>query len=180
MQQVYGFDLTRMVSGPASAGRLADVRREALVTDVATTWVADLTRLSVVDVLGWRRPFDLSVVRDAADGFHGFALWFDIYFTSDGHLDESINDASSIADKTGIVAFTTGPSGEWTHWQQTFLPVPGKEPGRPLNKGQTIKGSLGYEPVKNRFRDVRVFMKWIFEGSSRGEGCHQKWELGGQ
>ena len=163
-----------MLDKSTSAVRVAEVPRGALISDAETAWTANLETLKTTDILGWRKQFRLPVLHNALLGLHGFALWFDMVFTSSGQLPKRITSADDVGDEEGTVAFTTGPYGDATHWCQSFLPIRGPieevgVSGFPLKSGQHIQGSLEYAAPEKSPRDLHITVKWMIEESTIGE-----------
>ena len=126
------------------------------------------------DILGPpRTAFRAALTRAAPAGLHGFALWFDTYFSRNGVLPRGVASAEDSAanDKArGAVAFTTGPQGQLTHWEQTFLPIERKGQAIPLEEGQVVAGWFGYDRVARHPRAVNIVVQWEVEGTDeKGE-----------
>ena len=107
---------------------------------------------------GWRDDMSLPTVRNAPDGLHGFALWFDVYFTRDGNLSEAQNAKDAAA--RGIEVLTTGPQAKPTHWEQTFLPCVAVKEVQSLHEGDVTRVSLRLKPPTADPRGLDVDVKW--------------------
>jgi protein arginine N-methyltransferase 3 len=77
--------------------------------------------------------------------------------------------------KKGFVAFTTGPYGTETHWQQTICLVDhGKQVPKPLKKGQVIAGKIGYQKKEQGSRLLDLSIQWQADENTKG---NQRWSL---
>ena len=169
---MYGFNFNRFLPGYADAWHLP-VPAGALCADPPGAARFDVGRMRLDDILGHRTAFRAALTRAAPDGLHGFALWFDTYFTRNGLLPRrvaSAEDPAAADEARGAVAFTTGPRGRLTHWEQTFLPIERKGEAAPLAEGQVVAGWFGYERVKGHPRAVNIVVQWEVEGTDeKGE-----------
>jgi len=170
---VYGFRMSSMLLG---------IYDEALVRSIPpTTLAANSTpflqlplHTITVDELTFIKQFEV-VLRDDIDSLDGWAVWFDIFFMPSRNSKIPENAIPSDMKKEGYVAFTTGPDGQETHWQQgIFLVNREKKPAVSLKKGQVIKGNVTYRKKEDKSRLLDIKIDWDVPGVETG---HQEWSL---
>lgn len=122
------------------------------------------------------KPFTLRVEQDIAS-IDGFLIWFDVFFLPWRALNVSATARAEHWSHGGGpgIAFTTGPSGPSTHWRQGVLLVDRrKRPPMKVEKGQLIRGLIGYQkcPGNQRQLDVEVLWEVIGGDSWRAQVWH--------
>ncbi|KAJ5104137.1 hypothetical protein N7532_004666 [Penicillium argentinense] len=170
---VYGFKMTSM---------LLNIYDEALVRGVQSKTIPGDSNIFLplplhtitVEELNFIKEFEFTLNEDI-DALDGFAIWFDIFFMPSRDSPVPENAIPSEMQKKGIVAFTTGPDGIETHWMQTILLIDhGKEEPKPLKKGQSFTGKVGYQRKQNGSRGLDITIDW--QGGEDATG-HQQWAL---
>jgi protein arginine N-methyltransferase 3 len=127
-----------------------------------------------VEELTFTKPFKVTLTKDI-DALDGWAVWFDIFFTASCNSIVSGDAVPSHRKKQDFVAFTTGPDGPETHWQQgIFLIQRGKKIGVPLKKGQIIEGHVGYRKKDSKSRLLDIEIQWDVPDVEQGL---QEWSL---
>jgi hypothetical protein len=124
--------------------------------------------------LSFVKDFEITLKEDI-DALDGFTVWFDIFFMPSRTSTLPENAVPANMQKQGFVAFTTGPDGPETHWQQVVLLInhKQKEPAH-LKKGQVIKGQIEYRKKEEKSRSLDIEVKWNVEGAENGT---QQWSL---
>ncbi|KAJ5093073.1 hypothetical protein N7456_008934 [Penicillium angulare] len=173
-QNVYGFKMNSM---------LLKIYDEAVVRGISSsTLAADSTiflplplHTITVDELSFLKEFQVTLNQDI-DALDGWAIWFDMFFMPSRDSPIPENAVPSDMQKKGYVAFTTGPDGTETHWQQTVALIDhGKHKPKPLKKGQVITGKIGYQKRDTEgSRGLRIGIQWQGGENTKGE---QKWGL---
>lgn len=170
---VYGFQMSSMRTG---------IYDEALVRQVPpTTMPADsdvfleLPLQSItVDELSFIKEFQVTLKEDI-DALDGWLIWFDIFFMPSPTSKVPRDAVPSQMKQQGYVAFTTGPDGPETHWQQVVLLIDrATNKGRPLKSGQTIRGKVGYQKKEEKSRSINVSVEWDVKEGEKGK---QQWML---
>jgi type I protein arginine methyltransferase len=160
---VYGFSMTGMITGMHkevnirhhSPSTLAGSSSPFLQLPLHTITLSELT---------FDRTFECAIAEDSG-GLDGFIIWFDTFFlpTREGSLPV---DAKAEMWKGEGVAFTTGPAGKETHWQQASLFRDWEEGPRPaLEKGGKVKGRVGYKKRVHNSRELGIDVEWEIVGS---------------
>ncbi|KAJ5288009.1 hypothetical protein N7478_003695 [Penicillium angulare] len=173
-QNVYGFKMNSM---------LLKIYDEAVVRGISSsTLAADSTiflplplHTITVEELSFLKEFQVTLNQDI-DALDGWAIWFDMFFMPSRDSPIPENAVPSDMQKKGYVAFTTGPDGTETHWQQTVALIDhGKHKPKPLKKGQVITGKVGYQKRDMEgSRGLRIGIQWQGGDHTKGE---QKWGL---
>ncbi|KAJ5634180.1 hypothetical protein N7528_002022 [Penicillium herquei] len=172
-ENVYGFKMTSM---------LLKIYDEALVRCIPSSTIAADSSIFLplplhsitVDELSFLKEFQVTLNQDI-DALDGWAIWFDIFFmpSKDSPIPE--NAVPSDMQKKGFVAFTTGPDGTETHWQQTIALIDHKkQKAQPLKKGEVISGKIGYQKRDQEgSRGLNIDIQWQ-GANTKGD---QKWSL---
>lgn len=167
---VYGFKMNSM---------LLNIYEEALVRTVQPTTIPGDSNIFLplplhtitVEELNFIKEFKFTLNEDI-DALDGFAIWFDIFFMPSRQSPVPEDPIPSEMQKKGIVSFTTGPHGTETHWMQTILLIDhGKEQPKPLKKGQTFTGKVGYQRKQNGYRGLDITVDW--NGGENATGNQQ-------
>ncbi|KAJ5989189.1 hypothetical protein N7481_004399 [Penicillium waksmanii] len=170
---VYGFKMNSM---------LLNIYEEALVRGIQPTTIPGDSSIFLplplhtitVEELNFIKEFQFTLNEDI-DALDGFAIWFDIFFMPSRESPVPENPIPSEMKKKGIVSFTTGPDDTETHWMQTILLIDhGKEQPKPLKKGQTFTGKVGYQRKQNGYRGLDINIEW--NGGENASG-KQQWAL---
>lgn len=170
---VYGFDMSSM---------LTKIHDEAIVSTTKPSSVAAqptvLLQLPLhtitVDELVFVKDFEVKVSEDRL-GLDGWNIWFDIFFMPSRTSKLQDDSLPSEMKKKGYAAFTTGPYGPETHWQQCVLLVNhGQKEPVPLRKGQVIKGEIRYRKKETGSRSLDIDVAWNENGVEKKQ---QTWSL---
>lgn len=171
---VYGFDLS---------GMRANLHDEALIRGMKPSSIAAESSIFLhlplhmitVEELTFIKDFSVTISEDSIDSLDGWAVWFDIFFMPSRNSKMPPNPFPADMRKEDFVAFTTGPFGTETHWQQgVFLINREKKNPVPLKKGQAIKGQVGFRKKEDKSRLLDIDIQWDVEGLESGR---QEWSL---
>jgi hypothetical protein len=158
-RDVYGFDMKAM-----QANIYDDVRVDILPPDClgATPCAFSMLDLHTVKVedLVFDRPWHTKFSDDASNLF-GFLIWFDIFFAP-SRDDKTIADTATAAEWAAggpeRVAFTTGPSGEPTHWKQGV--VINKEYAEAQITSRELQGNISFAIPESYTRGLNIGITW--------------------
>jgi protein arginine N-methyltransferase 3 len=160
---VYGFSMTSMIAG---MHKEVNVRHHSPSTVIGSSSPFLQLPLHTITLseLTFDRAFE-SVITEDSESLDGFIIWFDTFFLP-SREDSVPTDAKAETWKGKGVAFTTGPSGKETHWQQASLFRDWKEGPRPaLEKGGKISGRVGYKKQVHNSRELGIDVQWEVVGS---------------
>ena len=174
---VYGFDMVSMQQDMYNDALIRDVQSSTLPADSAS-----FRRLSMYDIskdeLNFKEsPFEF-VLKSDVEALDAFIIWFDTFFTR-SRYDEVAQDAKAetiLRQGGDLIAFTTGPYGPRTHWQQAVLLVnhSGKMP-EALQTGQTLSGHIGYTKRQEDSRALNIEVSWHVD--DRNKSNKQNWSM---
>lgn len=170
---VYGFKMTSMLLKIYDEALVRNTQPTSIPADSAVFLSLPL-HTTTVDELTFLKDFKVTLNQDI-DALDGWAIWFDIFFmpSRDSSLPE--NAVPSEMQKKGFVAFTTGPDGPETHWQQCIPLIDhGKRGPKPLKKGQVITGKIGYQKKEKGSRLLDISIQWQGDQVTKGD---QHWSL---
>ena len=165
---IYGFKMDRMMEGIYGEARIDVVKAANLAGPETMVGAAQMREVPLEHLKDWRNQVSLTFDRDI-ESLDAFVIWFDIYFA--GHPVATLTSAREFKDG---VAFTTGPRGKETHWQQVVLLVKDNGVKRPIKKGETMAAEFGYRPDKENVRSIEVTGSWKI---GDGEQRKQTWRL---
>lgn len=169
---VYGFNMSSMLMNIYDEALVRDVQASSIAADSAIFAQLPLHTITVSQ-LSFLKDFQVTLNQDI-DSLDGWAIWFDMFFMPSRESTIPDNAVVSQMKNNGFVAFTTGPGGPSTHWQQGLLLIDhGKKAASPLKKGQVISGNVGYEKKNEKSRALNITMKW----EAQGEKGSQHWAL---
>ncbi|KAK5324894.1 Ribosomal protein arginine N-methyltransferase rmt3 [Exophiala xenobiotica] len=173
-RDVYGFDMTAMLERAHEEvlARIAD--KDELAAESVSFLELDLHKTQVGD-LTFSKPFTTKWKDDgSARLLEGFVVWFDIIFATDKNP-KSVKAGMTAAEAKdkGLVAFSTGPYSEPTHWQQGIFLIE-DEPGRAeeFAAGDEISGQITYVKREGQERALEIEISW---GKKEGRSRKQKW-----
>lgn len=170
---VYGFNMSSMLTGIYDEALVRSIQPSALPADSNIFLPLPLHTITV-DELSFLKEFQVTLNEDI-DALDGFAIWFDMFFMPSRESTIPDNAIPSEMQKKGIVAFTTGPHGTETHWQQGVCLIDhGKKRATPMKKGQTITGKIGYQKKEEKSRSLDITIDWDAQGIQKGS---QQWSL---
>lgn len=169
-RDVYGFNMTSMLEKIHDEALTRVVDAKELAAESATFYELDLHTVAVKD-LEFCRPFEVKW-KDGFERLEGFIIWFDIFFMRlrSDKLPEDLGVA--VAQKRGIVAFSTGPQSQATHWQQGVLMIKDQQN---VKTDDVIAGHIAYRKKEGQERSIDVDVDWRV--SDPGTLHHQTWFL---
>jgi protein arginine N-methyltransferase 3 len=170
---VYGFNMRSMLTGIYDEALVRIVDPSTIAGDSSVFLPLPLHTITV-DELSFLKEFQVTLKEDI-DALDGWAIWFDIFFMPSRETPISDDAIPSEMQKKGFVAFTTGPDGPETHWQQSILLIDhGNKKAVSLKKGQTITGKVGYQKKSEVSRSLDITIDWDAQNGGKGA---QKWGL---
>lgn len=171
-KSVYGFEMSSMLANIHDEAIVTTTNSESIVGSSALFLPLPLHTITVQE-LTFLRDFEVTLTQDIP-GLDGWNIWFDTFFMPSPTFKFNNESLPSDMKKEGLVAFTTGPFGKETHWQQCVLLVNHGEKGAvPLKKGQVIKGSVGYQKKEEGSRSLDIEVRWELDASQK----RQVWSL---
>ena len=176
-QSVYGFKMTSMLANIYDEVIIRNVKSSALPGDSQPFVELPLHFTDTNDLTFSRNPFALELKEDIA-ALDGFVIWFDTFLLPSRGQKDPLNEKAenwkySCPAINGL-AFTTGPMGPQTHWQQGVLLIDhGKQGAEALKKGQIIQGDVGYKKRENNPRELDICIRW--QVTSSAEKGKQLW-----
>lgn len=176
-RSVYGFKMDSMLAHIYDEVLIRDVDPVNLPGAATPFFHLDLHSITAGQLDFTNMPFHTKL-EESIDSLDGFVIWFDAFFLTSKEASRSLpsdNQAAGWAKDWGV-AFTTGPTGRSTHWQQGVLLIDhGKSGFQPLEKGRTIDGTVGYKKRSDDQRALNIEVKW---GAKEGKhGGKQKWSM---
>ena len=174
-KDVYGFDMTSMCRNIYKDVVIREVPVSAVPAE-SSPFLQLCLKTTEKRELTFFQPFSCTLNIDTE--LDGFVIWFDTFFTpsirgpADGKAEEYVRQGGQ------SIAFTTGPHGKRTHWQQGCLLIDHKKkPQEMLKKGQVIGGSVGYEKRDDDKRALDVKVQWkVDDGQGKVKG-EQFWSM---
>lgn len=171
-ENVYGFKMTSMLLKIYDECVVRGIQPTTLAGD-STVFLPLPLHTITVDELTFLKEFQVTLNEDI-DALDGWAIWFDIFFMPSRDSTVPEDAIPSAMQKNGYVAFTTGPDGTETHWQQCVALIDyGNQRSKPLKKGEVIKGKISYEKRSKESRGLDINIQWEGE-TTKGD---QKWGL---
>ncbi|KAF9893064.1 hypothetical protein FE257_012475 [Aspergillus nanangensis] len=172
-ENVYGFKMNSMMTGIYDEALVRTISPSAIPGDSAVFLPLPLHTITVKE-LSFLKEFQVTLNQDI-DALDGWAVWFDIFFMPSRESTVPENAVPSDMQKKGFVAFTTGPQGTETHWQQGIALIDhGKKKPVPMKKGQAITGKIGYQKKAPLSRCLDISIDWDAQGTEKGS---QEWSL---
>ncbi|CEL07493.1 Putative Protein arginine methyltransferase RmtB [Aspergillus calidoustus] len=172
-RDVYGFNMKSMLTGIYDEALVRFLPSSVLPAKSEVFLELPLHTITTKE-LSFLKEFKVTLNEDI-DSLDGWVIWFDIFFMPSSDSTIPADAVPSDLQKKGIVAFTTGPDGKETHWQQTVLLIDhGKKDAVPLKKGQTITGKVGYQKKDANSRSLDITVEWDAQISKKGS---QQWSL---
>ncbi|KAF4276106.1 hypothetical protein CNMCM8812_005315 [Aspergillus fumigatus] len=170
---VYGFKMGSMRKNIYDDALVRSVQPAAIPGDSDVFLELPLHTITVEE-LSFLKGFQVTLKEDI-DALDGFVIWFDIFFMPSRDSTVPKNAVPSEMKKKGFVAFTTGPHGPETHWQQGVLLIDSeRKKGVALKKGQAIAGKVGYQKREEGSRSLDITVEWDTQAGEQGA---QKWVL---
>ncbi|KAJ2907124.1 uncharacterized protein MKZ38_007639 [Zalerion maritima] len=173
---VYGFDMAKMAESRRDHVVVTTMEKGDVAGDPVPFRLFDLHAVAVSE-LEFTSNFETRLER-GIDCMEGWAVWFDIFFANTRSGSNSEVNAGDLPHKwaeTGVdrVAFTTGPEGTPTHWEQGLCIAKGSM--KEHEEGDNLIGTVEFKHRSGNRRHLDIEIKW----ESRAEGgMEQKWLLG--
>ena len=178
-KDVYGFDMSSMCRDIYKDVVIREVQATAVPAESSPFLQLCLRTTKKEELVFASKAFSCTLKADM-EGLDGFVIWFDTFFIlsqygrgpAEGKAEEYIRkDGQSIA-------FTTGPHGKRTHWQQGCLLIDhhGK-PQEVLKRGQIIRGSVCYEKREDDNRALDIKVQWQADDSQGKVKGKQSWSM---
>ncbi|KAM5448038.1 Ribosomal protein arginine N-methyltransferase rmt3 [Microsporum audouinii] len=172
-KSIYGFNMSSMLEGVHDEAIVRSLKPEIMAAESDLFLYMPLHTITAKELI-FTKEFTVTLSRDI-DSLDGWAVWFDIIFMPSADSKLTPEDAlPELMKKRDIVAFTTGPGGQETHWQQgLFLIDQKKNPTAAMKKGQVVSGSIEYQKKDEKSRLLDITIGW----NSDGKSGSQKWSL---
>ena len=172
-KNVYGFDMISMHKNIYNDVLVKEIQDVSLPADSTPFLQLDLRKISTKELSFDRRPFTLILATDV-EILDGFVIWFDIFFFKTAQAPVDLKAENCKREGGDSVAFTTGPHGKSTHWQQGVLLIDHRDrKSATLKKGQSIEGMIGYKKREEDNRALNIEVQWQIEDSV--EKGRQSW-----
>ena len=174
-QSVYGFDMTAMIHDKVyDEARVLQLKASQLCGESSPFLHLPHHTHTAAD-LSFVKKFEFNLTEDI-ESLNAFVVWFDTYFHPKRTSTVPYHTKAEDLEEEGFVAFTTGPAGAPTHWQQVVLLINRrKTPGTALKAGQVIVGDVQYQKSETNQRALEIGMTWEAPGTA--EKGHQLWSL---
>ena len=170
---VYGFNMSGMRANLYDEAITRCMKPSTMAAESAIFLHLPLHTITVEE-LTFTKKFSVTMSEDI-DSLDGWAVWFDIFFMPSRNSKMAPNPSPADMRKEGFIAFTTGPFGKETHWQQgIFLVNRDKSKPVPLKKGQEINGEVGFQKKESKSRLLNIEIQWDAEQVESGR---QEWSL---
>jgi protein arginine N-methyltransferase 3 len=170
---IYGFSMSGMRAPAYEEAHVRIVKPAAIAAESAVFLQLPLHTITT-DELTFVKEFSVTL-SDDVDSLDAWVVWFDIFFLTSRDSKLPANPIPSKMRKEEIVAFTTGPFGPDTHWQQgIFFVNRENKSGVPLKKGQVIEGKIGFRKKQDKSRLLDINIEWDATGVEAGQ---QEWSL---
>ena len=174
-KSVYGFNMTSMTAHIYDEVLIRDLKSSILAADSVPFLRLSLHTTKKEELTFTSKAFTMTLKEDI-DELDGFVIWFDTFFLTkkDLTVPENAKAENWGGHERKGVAFTTGPGGPETHWRQGVLLIDhSKRPASALEKGQVIRGEIGYKKRSGNSRELEIEVQWDVTGS--GEKGRQLW-----
>ncbi|KAI9888459.1 MAG: hypothetical protein M1814_006906 [Vezdaea aestivalis] len=171
---VYGFKMTSMLDKIGEDVIVRSFSPENIAAPSQEFLILPLQTIKSEDLTFKDKPFEFKISQDI-DMLDGFAIWFDTFFTRspDATIKPKGVKAEEWKEKEGgEVAFTTGPGGKETHWQQCMMMITHLQSGKstiPLQRNQVVRGTIGYSKRETNSRELDVNLKWEAESDNSND-----------
>ncbi|KAL8925758.1 MAG: hypothetical protein Q9172_002099 [Xanthocarpia lactea] len=166
---VYGFDMSCMLARAYDDVEVRTVRPKAVPSRSETLLQLPLHTIRKDELTFNGVDFVLRAERDI-DQLQGFVIHFDIAFAASREHD--IQEAK--------VTFSTGPSGQETHWQQAVALIDtSTAKAVSLNSGEQVCGELGLRKGDENSRDLEVTINWRIKSATTDSEAmsRQSWRM---
>ncbi|KAF3491198.1 S-adenosylmethionine-dependent methyltransferase superfamily domain-containing protein [Arthroderma uncinatum] len=172
-KSIYGFNMTSMLEGVHDEAIVRSLNSSIMAAESELFFYMPLHTITAKELV-FTKEFSVTLSRDI-DSLDGWAVWFDIIFMPSADSKLTPEEAlPELMKKRDIVAFTTGPGGKETHWQQGLFLIDQKEnPTAAMTKGQVVNGSIEYQKKDETSRLLDITIGW----NADGKAGSQKWSL---
>lgn len=174
-RDVYGFDMKAMQEGIYDEARVEVMPAKSVCGKPFPFKALDLYKVTKED-LSFSAKWETALERDI-DQLDGLSIWFDNFFAADvGAALPAIDTTTDtfIKQKSGNVAFSTGPYKTPTHWKQGLLLMTPNEAHQKLPESCILSGELTYAVLADNDRALLIDASWGREG---GEQKKQSWKM---
>ena len=163
---VYGFRMRSMQHRIYEDIIIRPTQAEAIPATSSIALQVKMHSTTVDDLEVSRQSFSFFLDRDVED-LHGFVLYFDIFFGNNRYSAVPNAGYAKRSDFDGI-AFTTGPAGPETHWQQALALInPSNWKSQTMKKGHQIAGEISIKKSPTNFRELELTLIWNVHDGSR-------------
>ena len=175
-KNVYGFDMSSMCRDIYKDVVIREVQKSAVPAESYPFLQLCLKTTKKEELIFASKQFSCTLEADM-EALDGFVIWFDTFFMqspyfrgpAEGKAEEYVRQGGQ------SIAFTTGPHGKRTHWQQGCLLIdPKGKPQDTLKKGETVSGSIGYIKREDDSRALDIKVQWHTDdgqGKVKGKQC---------
>ncbi|KAK5997387.1 Ribosomal protein arginine N-methyltransferase rmt3 [Cladobotryum mycophilum] len=174
-RDVYGFDMVAMQEGIFDDARVEAMPKSSVCGEPYPFKILDLHTIQPRD-LEFTAAWESSLTREV-DDLHGFLIWFDNFFATSraDPMPEAKTTPEMFSQmKQGNVAFTTGPSGEVTHWKQGLLLFPPQADAKNLTLPGNISGKITFAALEENARALMLDASWSIQN---GKEKKSSWKL---
>jgi protein arginine N-methyltransferase 3 len=169
-RDIYGFDMTAMLEKAHDEAVVRITDAKELAAESVAFLELDLHKTKVEDLV-FTKPFTLAW-KEGFELLEGFVIWFDIIFATSRSQNVNAGMTAEEGKKQGLVAFSTGPASEPTHWQQGIFLI--KDPNDKLKAGNQVRGEVTYVKKTGQERSLDIEIKW---SHADGQLKKQMWIL---
>lgn len=178
-KDVYGFDMSSMYRDIYKDVVIRDVQPTAVPAESSPFLQLCLRTAKKEELVFAKKAFSCTLKEDM-EGLDGFVIWFDTFFIlsefgrglAEGKAEEYVREGGQ------SIAFTTGPHGKRTHWQQGCLLIDHRgKPQEVLKKGQIIRGRISYEKRTDDNRALDIKLQWQVDDSESEVKGKQSWSM---
>ena len=174
---VYNFDMTSMLPNIYDNVEIKDVNDVVIPAGQQPFLRLSMYSATNKDLTFTSKAFQMELKEDI-DVLDGFVIWFDTFFmlSRAATVSEHAKAEDWGNEYSEGLAFTTGPGGEPTHWQQGVLYIDrSKVQAQSLKEGQVIVGEIEYRKRASNRRELDIELKWEVSGTK--ERGKQLWKM---
>ena len=176
-RHVYGFDMNSMQEDLFKEVVVRDVKSAACPTDSTQFLRLSMHAAQTEDLSFDKKPFYVGLQGDMGV-LDGFVVWFDTFFLTSRYGEIPLDIKAEDCERRGgeSIAFTTGPHGPRTHWQQAVLLIDhGEREPETVEAGQILSGSIGYVKRQDDSRALDINVCWKVDDTT--ENGKQTWSM---
>ena len=178
-KNVYGFDMSSMCRDIYKDVLIKEVPEAAVPAGSSPFLPLCLRTTKKEELIFASKAFSCTLKADI-EALDGFVIWFDTFFVQSPYFRDAVIGKAEDCALQGAQshAFTTGPHGKRTHWQQGCLLIDSKgKPQEELKKGQVISGGIGYEKREDDERALNIKVQWQVEEGQKSVKGEQTWSM---